>query len=67
MSAQRKNSVKSAFEAILNLNATTEKIQFMTATRIMDSEWEGQMLKNGELKEDEDLQKAYVDALIIVI
>ena len=30
----------------------------MTATRIMDSEWEGQMLKNGELKEDEDLQQA---------
>lgn len=63
MSAQRKNSVKGAFEAILNLNATTEKIRFMTATRIMDSEWEGQMLKNGELKEDEDLQQAYVDAV----
>ena len=63
MSAQRKNSVKGAFEAILNLNATTEKIRFMTATRIMDSEWEGQILKNGELKEDEDLQQAYVDAV----
>ena len=63
MSAQRKNSVKGAFEAILNLNAITEKIRFMTATRIMDSEWEGQILKNGELKEDEDLQQAYVDAV----
>ena len=63
MSVQRKNSVKSAFEAILNLNATTERIRFMAATRIMDSEWEGQMLKNGELKEDGDLQKAYVDAV----
>lgn len=29
----------------------------------MDSEWEGQMLKDGELKEDEDLQKAYVNAV----
>ena len=48
---------------MLNLNATTERIRFMTATRIMDSEWEGQMLKNGELKEDEDLQQAYVDAV----
>jgi hypothetical protein len=63
MSVQRKNSVKSAFEAILNLNTTTGKIRFMTATRIMDSEWEGQMLKDGELKEDEDLQKAYVNAV----
>lgn len=63
MSVRRKNSVKSVFEAILNLNTTTEKIRFMTATRIMDSEWEGQMLKDGELKEDEDLQKAYVNAV----
>lgn len=29
----------------------------------MDSEWEGQMLKDGESKEDEDLQKAYVNAV----
>lgn len=63
MSVRRKNSVKSVFEAILNFNTTTEKIRFMTATRIMDSEWEGQMLKDGELKEDEDLQKAYVNAV----
>ena len=29
----------------------------------MDSELEGQMLKDGEWKEDEDLQKAYVNAV----
>lgn len=63
MSAQRKRDVKNAFTEILNLNEATEKTRFMNATRFMDSEWEMQMLKSGELGENENLQESYVAAV----
>lgn len=61
MSADRKNRVKKAFSETLSLNETEERIHFMVATRILDSLWESQM--RNELKDDENLQKAYVAAV----
>ena len=61
MSADRRSNIKLAFNDCLSLDTVLGKLEFMEATRFLDSNWENQIWD--DLKEDEDLQRKYVAAV----
>lgn len=60
-SADRKRIIKNEFAKVLGLDATSEKIRFMEATRFLDSIWEESILDT--IKSNSNLQNSYVAAV----
>lgn len=58
--ATRKKLVKDSLWETLGLDATSEKIRFMEATRFMDSAWEESI--ETVIKSNSTLQKSYIEA-----
>lgn len=61
MSNDRKKATKEAFHDILALDTAEGKLQFMTATKQLDSVWETSLMD--DLKSDKDLQAEYIKAV----
>lgn len=59
ISSDRRLNVKKIFEEILELEDPEEKLQFMKATKHIDSVWEVRLLEI--LKEDEQLRDTYIE------
>jgi len=61
MSNDRKKATKEAFHDILSLDTAEGKLQFMAATKQLDSPWETDLLD--DLKSDKNLQAQYIKAV----
>ena len=61
ISSERKLNVKRLFTDILELDVPAEKLQFMKATKHIDSVWEAGLLET--LKKDEQLRDSYIEVV----
>lgn len=61
MSAVRKNDIKTLFNSILALDTHVGRVEFMKATKCIDSTWEANM--RSELKTNKSLRDSYIAAV----